>query len=374
MDLFALFLLIATAAAPIIRAHPAGELAVRVLPARPYIEVSESTQYLNFDFHIENQTDQVLRLRRIYLTVADDSGEPVLRRVLDERAMVPSIDLVTDRDLEPNSALFLFNPFYFFDREVPLASLEYEFHFSTPGDSMLSPVTVSVRPVRYEDKTALMIPLRGRVLVEDGHDFYSHHRRVDLSHPMVVQAGFKTNPQRFALDLTLSDTRGLPYTGHGGYLKDWYGYGANVYAPGDGTVIRVVDGIPDNTLEDGRVVHSDAVSPENLETLAGNYLVLDHGNGEYSVLSHLKEGSFRVKEGETVRQGHALATIGFSGDTSNVVHVHYQLQTGPGFFNAETLPVYFRNFRRHVGSRTVEVAHGPIDTGDIVDSLTAPSP
>lgn len=369
--LFAVVSLFATPMGLTIFAQSAGEpeVSAQVSPDRPYIMVSESNQYLNFDFHIENHTGQALRLRRVHMTVADKNDQPIVRKVLDERAMRPSIETVPNRDLEPKSALFLFNPFYFFDLEVPLASLKYKFHFSTAENTMLPPVAVTVHPVQYENQTNLAIPLRGRVLVEDGHDFYSHHRRVDLSHPMIAHLGVKANPQLFAMDLTLCDSQGLPHNGDGDDLEDWYGYGAVVYAPGDGTVIRLVDGIPDNVLENGKVVYSEALNPQNPETMFGNYLILDHGNGEYSVLSHLKEDSFRIREGESVQQGQELAAIGFSGDTANVVHVHYQLQTGTDFFDMETLPVYFHDFRRFIGSRSVEVSQGPIDTGDIVEPL-----
>lgn len=373
LGLFAVVSLLAIPVSRTVHAQSTGEpaVSVQVRPDRPYIEVSESNQHLNFDFRIENQTGKVLQLRRICLTVTDESRRPVVRRVLDERAMKASIETVPTRKLEPKGVLFLFNPFYLFDREMPLASLKYEFTFSTPEDSMLSPVTVTVHPVQYENRTNLTIPLRGRVLVEDGHDFYSHHRRVDLAHPIAKRRGVKTNPTLFALDLTLCDARGWPYTGRGDRLGDWYGYGAPVYAPGDGTVVRMVDGTPDNTLEDGSVVYSEALNPQNPESMLGNYLILDHGNSEYSLLSHLKAGSFRVQEGQRVQQGQELAAIGFSGETGNVVHVHYQLQTGTDFFDMETLPAYFRDFRRLIGSDSVIVSHGPINTGDIVEPLQA---
>ncbi len=35
-------------------------------------------------------------------------------------------------------------------------------------------------------------------------------------------------------------------------------------------------------------------------TLMGNYVLLDHLNGEYSVLAHLKQGSVSVQQGATV--------------------------------------------------------------------------
>ena len=57
----------------------------------------------------------------------------------------------------------------------------------------------------------------------------------------------------------------------------------------------------------------------------GNYITIDHGNGEYSHYAHLATGTFVVKNGERVEQGQALATAGNSGYTlgeGGGYHVH----------------------------------------------------
>ena len=57
----------------------------------------------------------------------------------------------------------------------------------------------------------------------------------------------------------------------------------------------------------------------------GNYITIDHGNGEFSHYAHLASGTFVVKNGERVEQGQALATAGNSGYTlgeGGGYHVH----------------------------------------------------
>jgi murein DD-endopeptidase MepM/ murein hydrolase activator NlpD len=59
----------------------------------------------------------------------------------------------------------------------------------------------------------------------------------------------------------------------------------------------------------------------------GNYITVDHGDGEYSHYAHLAPGTFVVKNGQRVEQGQALATVGNSGYTLGEgggyhVHVH----------------------------------------------------
>ena len=57
----------------------------------------------------------------------------------------------------------------------------------------------------------------------------------------------------------------------------------------------------------------------------GNYVTVDHGNGEFSHYAHLASGTFVVKNGQPVEQGQALATAGNSGYTlgeGGGYHVH----------------------------------------------------
>jgi len=64
----------------------------------------------------------------------------------------------------------------------------------------------------------------------------------------------------------------------------------------------------------------------------GNYITIDHGDGEYSHYAHLATGTFVVRDGERVEQGQALATVGNSGYTlgeGGGYHVHVQVTRSP---------------------------------------------
>jgi hypothetical protein len=57
----------------------------------------------------------------------------------------------------------------------------------------------------------------------------------------------------------------------------------------------------------------------------GNYITIDHGNGEYSHYAHLASRTFVVRNGQRVEQGQALAVAGNSGYTlgeGGGYHVH----------------------------------------------------
>ncbi len=57
-------------------------------------------------------------------------------------------------------------------------------------------------------------------------------------------------------------------------------------------------------------------------------MILRHAGGEFSHYAHLKQGSVRVKAGETVKRGQAIAQLGQTGNTTEP-HLHFQLTDGP---------------------------------------------
>jgi murein DD-endopeptidase MepM/ murein hydrolase activator NlpD len=76
--------------------------------------------------------------------------------------------------------------------------------------------------------------------------------------------------------------------------------------------------------------------------IAGNCVIIDHGNSEYRVLMHLVQGSVTVKVGERVTAGQVIGKLGNSGPSFGP-HLHYQLQSGPQLFHDQGLPFKFQN-------------------------------
>lgn len=133
-------------------------------------------------------------------------------------------------------------------------------------------------------------------------------------------------------------------------------FGDTLHAPCAGTVIRAVDEHPD-TLPPGR-------EPATLE---GNHVILSCG-GTWVLLAHMKRGSVRVVEGESMEVGAPLGRVGDSG-RSDEPHLHIHAQT-PGSdvapLGGDPIPVSFdgrslvRNDRvRGSGERHVTGSTGP---------------
>jgi hypothetical protein len=347
---------------------------IEVGPSTPLIEHRDGQQLLNFDFLVKNLSDRALRINRIQVSVFDRSDKLILRKSLDENGVGGQSGMATvpKRELTPKGELYVFNPFYSFPDQVKVGRMDYRVFLiksDAPVGSLLafdSFVDVSVRPQDYRDKVNLILPIARRSIIFDGHDFYSHHRRFDLTDPRARAAGLTQNGLRYAYDFMPLGADDATYAGSPYKKENWYGYGSPVYAPGDGVVVAAENAVPENQYNGTEEVYGFS----SLAQLSGNFVTIDHGNGEFSTLLHMKTGSVTVKKGDRVRQGQLLGEVGFSGDAL-MPHLHYQLTNAPSEFAADGLPSYFHNFRRLLGAASVTLRSGQVDTGDIVEPVNA---
>lgn len=171
----------------------------------------------------------------------------------------------------------------------------------------------------HRTKTELALPFEGTWYVFWGGR--EPHRNYHAEAPT----------QRFAYDfLVLED--GSSHAGDGGSNEDYHCFGRPIQAAAAGQVTEVVDAVPDNTPGE-----------MNEDAPAGNHVVVSHGNGEHSVLAHLRRGSVTVEEGDRVETGQRLGACGNSGRSSEP-HLHYHLQTGPAFGEGVGLPAPFHDY------------------------------
>lgn len=340
-----------------------SEMTMRVAPETVLVErsgVTTGARHLNFDFLITNGTASERRLAAVRLSARDARGGLLYQRFCDGSGFSPCIATMPDRTLAASQSAAVYNPFHTLPGDIPLATLEYELFYTDSAGTTADTLRATITPREYEDRTDLILPLRGRLLVFDGHDFYAHHRRWPLSHPILQQLGFTGNGGRYAYDLSVVDAAGRMFRGDGTRNEDWYGWNAPVLAPGSGTVAAAANDEPDWDV--GRTSLPDSMVMTRPLSLYGNYLVIDHGNGEYSLIAHMRRGSVHAQQGTRVTQGQQIGAVGFSGSVYTI-HTHYQLQRGPGR-GAEGLPSYFRNVTR-VGS----IGRGGrihIDSGNLV--------
>lgn len=164
---------------------------------------------------------------------------------------------------------------------------------------------VATKPAIEKHQTQLSLPFKGRWLVFWGGDT----RELNQHH--------EVPNQRFAFDLLGVGESGKTKQGDGSRNEDFYAFGREVLAPADGTVIEVIEGVRDNTP-----------GSMNPYSAVGNCVVIQHLEGEVSVLAHFKQGSIVVKRGDNVKRGQLLGKCGNSGNSSEP-HLHYHLQNSP---------------------------------------------
>lgn len=338
----------------------APDVRVTVSPAPAFIAADSDGQSLSVDLIVDNQSAEALDLDEIQISVFDRTGSLVLRKFIDGNGTRPSIRTADAADVPAGRSTLLFNPFHDFSPDVDLATVRFDLKLSAKDGSRLYVESVTVRPVPYRSKP-LILPVKSRMIVYDGHDFYSHHRRWDYTIPQLQQLGFRTNFMRYSYDFVPVDERGNMASGAEEKNESWLGFGQPIRAVAGGTVIAAVDREPDDRTFDPATIAADGPMK-----IWGNYVVIDHGSGEYALYGHIQNGSSRVTAGQRVRQGEVIAAIGASG-SSKFPHLHFELQTGPTV-SSEGLPSVFERYDRILGGRRVRVRSGRVSSGDIVQS------
>jgi murein DD-endopeptidase MepM/ murein hydrolase activator NlpD len=185
----------------------------------------------------------------------------------------------------------------------------------------ISPVRIEAPSeyLKYETKTALRLPFEGQWFIFWGG------RSLDQNYHAF------TTDQRFAYDILIMRD-GSSHTGEGEQNSDYHCYGKPVLAPGKGVVVAAGDGVADNVP--GEMNPAEAL---------GNHVIIDHGNGEFSLLAHFQNGSVAVEAGDEVESGDRLGLCGNSGNTTEP-HIHYHLQDTPDFGQGHGMPAQFLDY------------------------------
>jgi len=202
-------------------------------------------------------------------------------------------------------------------------------------------------------KKAYLFPLRGAWYVGNGTGFNTDHRWV--------------NPEEFAFDMLQIGADGLTHSGDGRRFTDYHAYGADVLAMGEGKVVQTHDGEAEDPKAMQQPGESDDAYGARLRKdqaarlargtggIAGNFVMIDHGGGEFSLYAHMQKGSVRVKESDAVRAGEVLGKLGSSGNSTEP-HLHFQLCDHPDPLMCAGIPIQFSNVQGAVQSGDVVIA------------------
>lgn len=96
-----------------------------------------------------------------------------------------------------------------------------------------------------------------------------------------------------------------------------------------------INGAPVFAVADGVVYLTRA-----LTTSYGNYIIIAHPNGLYTLYAHGQAGSIAVSEGQTVRQGQQIMRVGSTGNSSGP-HLHFEVRVSPGGYSNRVNPLNY---------------------------------
>jgi len=198
-------------------------------------------------------------------------------------------------------------------------------------------VQFEVPLLQYQVQGKYRFPLSGKLFVANMPGNLTQHR-----------GGFS---QEFSLDVVMAEQIGnfiTPQKELPASLPAYPTYRRDVLAVGDGVVAEVGDRFPEEVMDSpaeyaaryGKAHYKLEKQIGTKNTLFGNYVVIDHENGEFSLCAHLSAGSIRVKQGDRVKRGQRVAKVGTTG-LSSEPHLHFQLMDGPDYLTANSLPVMF---------------------------------
>ncbi len=254
------------------------------------------------------------------------SGERVDTMELSKKALnvVGSTSIAT-RDFDKEEEAFDLRHYFSVPVSLDVSRLVYRLTLAAPGGPAQRELEIPL--LRYEQKTKLTFPIKGKFVVVLGHDFNEPHSL--------------GRSQHFAYDIFGTGPHWEITRNSGAANDDFYTWGREVIAPADGVVVYARNDVPDQPRP-GTVdtsIHEHLPNPGYAGP--GNNVLLDHGNSEYSSLGHMQHGSVRVKTGDRVKSGDVVGLAGNSN--SPIPHLHYQLTNGEHLFRADGLPSRFEN-------------------------------
>ena len=180
---------------------------------------------------------------------------------------------------------------------------------------LFKPYTEAKEIIR--NNTKMKLPFKGEWSVTWGGDTKEQNYHVE------------SVAQKNAFDFLIYDEKGLTHKGTGEANEDYYAFGKELYAPCDGEVVLVVDGIKDNIPGILNPIY-----------IPGNTVIIKTANGEFVFFAHFKQHSIVVMQGQKVTTGALLGLCGNSGNSSEP-HLHFHLQNTEDMTKATGAKCFF---------------------------------
>ena len=342
------------------------------VPKPPTLGTGDGAGFLVYELHVTNFSPTAFTLRRIEVLSGDSGGRVLLS--LEDSTLARALSRPGVAPPPPpgerarvggglRAVAFLWVPV---DARTPPARVRHRLTVvPATSDSATAQTLEGVATPVTNDVATIGPPLRGgNWLAANGPDPNTGHRRA-----LIPVEGTPAIAQRFAIDYVKIGDNGQTFSGERLKNESYYAQGVDAIAVADGIVAATKDSIPENIPGPA----SRAV-PITLETVGGNYVILDIGNGRYAFYAHLQPGSLRVKKGDRVKRGQVVGLVGNSGNSTEP-HLHFHISDSPSPLGSEGIPYRHDSFQlvgrcrqalSGCSSATPETRRGEIPMGNML--------
>lgn len=340
---------------------------IKTIPKDYIINMSKEAQgnfESNFLLHglkIKNDTDQPMILKQIdmvlfannnfvkQITYRDQALDQILSRFVNESTWLGKgfgAQLFLGEEgffnpeafshsltLLPNQETGIFNEYFIIVSQHRIDKLSIQVLFDLDGVELRRECAVTV--VDYENKNKYIFPLKGCISTCGNYNSLFDHRQ-HFSMEFAIDMAQYNDDQKLMFKENMQN-------------NDYVIWGKDVIAIADGEVMDCYNDMPYTTswIWEERLPY---FKQYGLAAQFGNYIILQHANGESSFYGHMIENSVTVNKGDRIKQGQLIGKVGHTG-LSNCPHLHFQLMDKPDILAGRGLPCSFTNISDVTGDR-----------------------
>lgn len=316
------------------------KIAVIARPVPTMVFEGDGKPHVAYELYVSNFNSQPVRIDALKLSPSEKADTADAAQSFSGDALRRMFSLIAGNALTPQDPLL--KPaasgvlFVFLNRDPGAKvfnTLEVEVDGKPDTRQEMTPAVVDVS---HTSPIVISSPLRGdNWWTPNGPANDSIHRRTIIAlGPAVVI------PERYAVDWVKVGPDGNSFHSDPKDNRNYYAYRSEIHAVGDGRVVSVLDGIPEN------IPNSPTMAVTiTLANIAGNSVIEDLGGGRYALYAHMIPGTVRVKPGDRVKDGQVLGLLGNSGNSTEP-HLHFQISDSPMALGGEGLPFLLNKFTR----------------------------
>ncbi|HEY4777118.1 MAG TPA: M23 family metallopeptidase [Candidatus Acidoferrales bacterium] len=308
-----------------------------VIPMAPTAFKADGKWHVAYELHVSNLGKWACDLTRVDILDANGGQKPLASfsgSELDGMVVHPGGDDAQKSKIGPAQFAVVYMWATFDNLEAVPASFRQRVTAKIGDYPEGFSIDTSATPVDRKPVVVIDAPLTGDEWVAaNGPSNTSGHRRA-----LIPVNGRAYISQRYAIDWVELYPDGKTYQGDPADNKNYRAYGHEIHAVADGIVTETKDGLPQNTPG----AKSLAI-PITLETIGGNHVITDMGNGLYAFYAHMQPGTLRVKVGDKVHRGQVLGLLGNTGNSSEP-HLHFDICNASSMLACQGFPYAFASF------------------------------